>query len=42
MAGKMLKDADRMANSADSDLTGQTDLGLHCLEGPSCPEILDP
>ena len=40
LAGKMLKESeDRMANCVDSDLKGQTGLGLHCLEGPSCLEI---
>ena len=31
------KDADRMANSVDCDQTDSSDLGLHCLLRPICP-----
>ena len=37
------KEADVMANSVDPDQTAQeqSDLGLHCLPRPVCPETKD-
>ena len=33
------KDADRITNREDTDQTEQSDLGLHCLLKPICPNI---
>ena len=33
------KDSDRITNRVDTDQTEQSDLGLHCLLRPICPNI---
>ena len=33
------KDADRITNRVDTDQTAPSDLGLHCLLRPICPNI---